>query len=75
MRLLLRGLVVLCLLAFGAGQELRREERTVPVPTSRVDPAVCQYDGGTVAATEHPDDPGMYAVRCGSGVVLTGWNR
>jgi hypothetical protein len=75
MRLVVRVLAALCVLAFVAGQELAHEQRVAPVPTSRVDPAVCEYEGGLKAATEHPDDVGVYTVRCGDGVVLTGWNR
>jgi hypothetical protein len=71
----MRVLVALCLLAFAAGQELDSERQVVPVPLSRVDPTICQFDGGNVAATEHPSEPGVYSVRCGSGVVLVGGNR
>jgi hypothetical protein len=75
MRLLVRTLAVLCLMAFAAGQELRREAQTVRVPASAVPADVCMANGRVLYATEHPSEPGVYQAHCASGVVLVSGGR
>ena len=75
MWLLIRTMLVMCAMAFAAGSELRTEARTVRVPVARVATFACEYDGGAVAATEHPTEPGVYAVTCRDGLVLAAPNR
>lgn len=75
MRTLVRGVVVVVLLAYASGQELASRARVVHVPASRVPASVCVANGPVVDVTDHPSESGVYSVRCASGVVLVAGER
>lgn len=71
----LRIATALAVLALLSGHELADRQRTRTVPVTRVDPRVCVANGPIVAVTEHVDEPGVFHVRCASGVVLVAGER
>ena len=65
----------LALLGYLAGNEQRRWEQTRTVPLNQVED-VCAHGGDRmVSATERVENPGVFAVRCSDGVLLTAGNR
>jgi hypothetical protein len=65
----------LALLGYLAGAEQHRWRQTRTVPLSQVQDLCAQGGDKPVYATELVQDPGVYALHCSDGVVLTAGNR
>lgn len=63
--------MVWCFMALAAGMELKRETQPPKrVSISKVDPQACVANGRIMYVTEPENNPGVYTVRCQSGVNL-----